>query len=89
MVFVLRCEQAPVRTLREIDESGTERAFWIFPDGRWLVAVAGPEGVDCAKSPGLDAELEEAGSVTIVAARRADELDSKSRDTIPAPAPGE
>jgi len=68
MLFVLRSENEPHRVLREIDEQGMERTFYLWPDGRWVVAMRTPEGqLVCARALGVDAELEETGSVTVIA----------------------
>jgi hypothetical protein len=68
MLFVLRSEKEPHRVLREIDERGIERTFYLWPDGGWVVALRTPEGeVACARAPGIDADLEESGSVTVIA----------------------
>ncbi|MGZ3417065.1 MAG: hypothetical protein ACXVEF_14610 [Polyangiales bacterium] len=68
MLFVLRSETEPHRVLREIDDRGTERTFYLWPDGRWVVALRTPEGeVACARAAGIQADLREAGSVTVIA----------------------
>jgi hypothetical protein len=68
VLFVLRSESEPHRVLRETDERGIERTFYLWPDGRWVVALHTPAGeVACARAPGIDADLEEAGSVTVIA----------------------
>lgn len=71
MLFLLRAAEAPHRALREIDESGTERAFWLFRGGAWLVCMRTSEGnVSMNAAPELDVELTDGGSVMVVEVAR-------------------
>lgn len=71
MVFLLRAAEAPARTLRETDEAGVERTFWVFHDGTWIVCTRSPNGIVTASSaPELEVALSERGSVTVVEASR-------------------
>lgn len=67
MLFLLRAAEAPHRALREIDEGGNERAFWLFRGGAWLVCMRTPEGaVSMSAAPELDVQLTDGGSVMVV-----------------------
>jgi hypothetical protein len=67
VLFLLRSELQPIRTLRETDDDGCERTFWLWPRGAWVVAVRNRKGELAATStPGLRVDLKEAGTVTVV-----------------------
>lgn len=67
MVFLLRAAEAPVRTLRETDEAGVERTFWLFADETWIVCAHLPDGAVIAScAPELSTALSDGGSVTVV-----------------------
>jgi len=67
MVFLLRSTEAPQRTLREIDEAGIERTFWLFPEGSWVVCLRTPVGEIAASwTPELDVDLQDGGTVMVV-----------------------
>ena len=67
MLFLLRASRSPRRTLREIDDDGVERTFWLFSDGPWVVCLrtaTGAVSVSCAT--GLTVALRDGGSVMVV-----------------------
>jgi hypothetical protein len=67
VLFLLRADQEPLRTLRETDDDGCERTFWLWPRGGWVVAMRNERGdVAATSAPGLKVVLEEAGTVTVV-----------------------
>ncbi len=76
MVFVLRVlpgeeggDLSPRRVLRETDEEGTERVFWLLERGRWVVAMRTAEGdLGCTSAGGVRVSLAKAGSLTFVEA---------------------
>lgn len=82
MVFLVRATEAPSRTLREIDETGVERTFWLWRDGPWVVCARLPSGdvsTDC--SPDLLVELHDGGSVMVAEVTYRDPF--AGRDTAP------
>ncbi|GAC1584102.1 MAG: hypothetical protein NVS3B20_27370 [Polyangiales bacterium] len=82
MMFVLRSERAPSRVVRETDDAGVERTFWLWPHGAWVVAVRYDDGrFDCLHAREISVELHQAGSVVIVAVKA-----RPMAATIPAPA---
>jgi hypothetical protein len=67
MVFLLRAADSPQRTLREIDEAGTERTFWLFREGSWVVCLRTAQGeVTASWTPELEVELRDGGTVMVV-----------------------
>jgi len=85
MIFILRSEKAPARVVRETDELGISRTFWIWRDGAWVVALRSAEGeIRQACSNALEVEVEPGDNVCIV---RVQHPGTDGRQTIPAPAP--
>jgi hypothetical protein len=83
MVFILRSERAPTRVVRETDEGGTSRTFWLWRDGAWVVVTRSIEGVlTCSCSDRLDVSVEEGENVTIVRV-----VHPAAVETLPAPPP--
>lgn len=83
MVFILRSERAPTRVVRETDEGGVARTFWLWRDGVWVVATRSPNGdVSHACSPMLDVMIEPGENVAIVRV-----VHPPLTPTIPAPTP--
>lgn len=83
MLFILRSDRAPTRIVRETDEGGVARTFWLFRDGVWVVATRYPDGeVSCACHPLLDVMIEPGETVVIVRV-----VHPPMSETIPAPAP--
>jgi hypothetical protein len=81
MIFVLRSERAPARVLREVDETGVIRTFWLWRHGAWAVVtrLRGGELV-AASSPSLDVWLHPSQGVTVV------KIDERPLvPTVPAP----
>ena len=70
MLFVLRSERAPTRIVRETDDRGVERTFWLWRHGAWLVALSHPDGeISCAHDPALAVHLQRTGGVVVVGVR--------------------
>jgi hypothetical protein len=83
MVFILRSERAPTRVVRETDEGGVARTFWLWRDGAWVVATRRPTGeISHACDPTLDVMIEPGENVAIVRV-----VHPPLTATIPAPAP--
>ena len=83
MVFILRSERAPTRVVRETDEGGVARTFWLWRDGVWVVATRAPNGeMSHACHPLLDVMIEPGENVVIVRV-----VHPPLVPTIPAPAP--
>lgn len=83
MVFILRSERAPTRVVRETDEGGIARTFWLWRDGVWVVATRSPNGeMSHACHPLLDVMIEPGENVVIVRV-----VHPPLVPTIPAPAP--
>ena len=81
MLFVLRSEHAPTRIVRETDEQGVERTFWLWRHGMWVVAQRYANGsYTCANDPTLAVTLHVTGSVVVVAVKT-----QPMAATIPAP----
>jgi hypothetical protein len=85
MIFILRSEKAPARVVRETDEHGTSRTFWIWRDGGWVVATRSAEGqIGEASSRSLEVEIEPGENVCIV---RVAHPPPMGLETMPAPPP--
>jgi hypothetical protein len=85
VIFILRSEKAPARVVRETDECGTSRTFWIWREGAWVVAMRTAEGAIAeACSPALEVDIEPGENVCIVRVTHPPPL---GLETIPAPAP--
>jgi hypothetical protein len=83
MVFILRSERAPTRVVRETDEGGVARTFWLWRDGAWVVATRRATGeISHACCPTLDVMIEPGENVAIVRV-----VHPPLTATIPAPAP--
>ena len=83
MVFILRSERAPTRVVRETDEGGVARTFWLWRDGAWVVATRRATGeISHACHPLLDVLIEPGENVAIVRV-----VHPPLTPTIPAPAP--
>ncbi|GAC1358376.1 MAG: hypothetical protein NVS3B10_12260 [Polyangiales bacterium] len=84
MIFILRSERAPARVVRETDEEGTARTFWVWRDGAWVVATRHPDGsVEHACAETLKVELETGDNVSLVRVAHPPE----PTETMPAPPP--
>jgi hypothetical protein len=67
MIFVLRSERAPSRVLREVDETGVIRTFWLWRHGAWAVVCRLRDGtLTSASSSTLVLRLHTAQGVTVV-----------------------
>ena len=85
MIFILRSEKAPARVVRETDECGTSRTFWVWRDGAWVVATRSDDGkIAEACSRALEVEIEPGENVCIVRVAHPPPL---GLETMPAPPP--
>lgn len=67
MIFVLRSERAPSRVLREVDETGVIRTFWLWRHGAWAVVCRLRDGgLVSASSASLTLRLHTSQGVTVV-----------------------
>jgi hypothetical protein len=83
MLFVLRSERAPSRIVRETDEEGIERTFWLWRHGAWVVAMARGESdgdLGYAHDPALEVTIQRTGDVVVVSVRS-----QPLAPTLPAP----
>lgn len=80
-MFVLRSERAPSRIVRETDEEGIERTFWLWRHGAWVVALSRDEGeLGYAHDPALEVSVHRTGDVVVVSVRA-----QPLAPTLPAP----
>lgn len=85
MIFILRSEKSPARVVRETDEGGTSRTFWLWRDGVWVVATRFADGAvahTCSRA--LEVEIEPGDNVAIVRVVHPSPL---AYETLPAPPP--
>lgn len=84
MIFVLRSERAPSRVLREVDETGVIRTFWLWRHGSWAVVCRLRDGtLTSGASPTLLLRLQTAQGVTVVKIE-----ERPLAPTVPAPVGG-
>jgi hypothetical protein len=83
MIFVLRSERAPSRVLREVDETGVIRTYWLWRHGAWALVCRLRDGeLVSAASTSLRVRLHTSQGVTVVKI--------EERPLVPTvPAPGE
>lgn len=83
MVFILRADRSPARVVRETDEGGYSRTFWLWRDGAWVVVTRFPDGtIDSSSDRSLGVSLEPGDNVTLVRV-----VHPPLTPTLPAPAP--
>lgn len=67
MIFVLRSERAPSRVLREVDETGVIRTYWLWRHGAWALVCRLRDGeLVSASSSTLQVRLHTSQGVTVV-----------------------
>jgi hypothetical protein len=67
MIFVLRSERAPSRVLREVDEAGVIRTYWLWRHGAWALVCRLRDGeLVSASSSSLLVRLHTSQGVTVV-----------------------
>ncbi len=67
MIFVLRSERAPSRVLREVDETGVIRTYWLWRHGAWALVCRLRDGeLVSAASATLRMRMHTSEGVTVV-----------------------